>query len=367
MNNKRIPLTLLIVVVTLSGVLACAGRGNDPLKNTRKLVREGHATLYNNGAFHVPRSSIYLIPPAPGATDFAMELMGLRARQAFLTSLKKASESVYIVSAGSIMSFKAAEKEREVGHDIADYIRSRSRQGGVLLMNRSSAAGQNIIGNSWTFSKNILSEMNELGDNISRETSRIAGSMDQNGSSAGKDTITQSIEFSKTYADNRRKGAQRSRHHALDAFVDGYLAVPGKMKQNLTAAGDHLDDADFRDIVEEKNEFREKWSGKSVDLIGSTLGSYTDEVKNSLSKAGTEFGGWKTTGIPLASLKAMRWVVKGLFWDATIEPAAKITSGGLGYVAVNCLAFPVMVIEKEGRALTRIAVDVTWNTNKISL
>lgn len=53
-----------------------------------------------------------------------------------------------------------------------------------------------------------------------------------------------------------------------------------------------------------------------------------------------------------------------MLWDAAIEPAAKITSGGLGYVAVNCLAYPVMIFQDEGQAICRIAVDVTWNTSK---
>ena len=38
-------------------------RPDDPLKYSKKLVAEGHLSLYENGAFHVPNTSISLIPP----------------------------------------------------------------------------------------------------------------------------------------------------------------------------------------------------------------------------------------------------------------------------------------------------------------
>ena len=362
MNIKHLTLTVVSAILILSP--ACASRQNDPLKNTRKLVKEGHVSLYNNGAFRVPQSSIYLIPPAPGAVEFAMEIMGLRARQAFLKSLKKASESVYIVSEGTRLSVNAAKTSRETGSEIADYIRTHSRGSGTLLMDRSMARGKNIIGDSWVFSKEILAEMEDIGERVSGSTSLAADRMNETGTRKGKELIANSIDFSKDFYKDRSRGAKKAHAHAVNAFVKGYLAVPMKLKNNWEAAGENLRSADLSDIMRRENVWREKWSGKSVDLVGSTVGNYTEDVKNSFSKAGSEFDSCYTTGIPLATLKAMRWVLKGLLWDAAIEPASKITSGGLGYVAVNCLAYPVMVIEEEGRALTRIAVDVTWNTSR---
>ena len=53
-------LSLLSLAVLLS---ACASNqvGNnveDPLKNTKHLVVEGHKSLYQNGAFHIPNTSL---------------------------------------------------------------------------------------------------------------------------------------------------------------------------------------------------------------------------------------------------------------------------------------------------------------------
>ena len=98
----------LTIFVTMS-ITSCATTGDDPLKNTKKLAREGHLSLYRNGAFNVPSTSITLIPPAPSTYEFATELMGLRARESFLLALKRASESVYIVSEGAELTFSVAE------------------------------------------------------------------------------------------------------------------------------------------------------------------------------------------------------------------------------------------------------------------
>ena len=59
-----------IVLMLICGTLvACAQQPGkqDPLQNTKKLAAEGHATLYNNGAFEIPMTTIHIIPPGPGA------------------------------------------------------------------------------------------------------------------------------------------------------------------------------------------------------------------------------------------------------------------------------------------------------------
>jgi len=56
-------------------------------------------------------------------------------------------------------------------------------------------------------------------------------------------------------------------------------------------------------------------------------------------------------------LKSIRWVLQGVLWDATVEPLAKTTGAALGYLSVNMLAFPTMVLVKEGVATTHLAVS----------
>jgi hypothetical protein len=57
-------------------------------------------------------------------------------------------------------------------------------------------------------------------------------------------------------------------------------------------------------------------------------------------------------------------VLQGLLWDATVEPVAKTTGAALGYLSVNLMAFPTVVLVKEGVATTHLAVQVTLDTAK---
>lgn len=365
MNNKRafqILINLLLVVC-----LSCATKGADPLKNTRKLVKEGHSDLYHNGAFKVPNTSICLIEPGPTAMEFIKELAGLRARQAFFTALKKASESVVIVSKGTEMTFKLAKAERQTGNDVADYIRSQSRPGATLIMDRSMAAGKDVLGLTFTITKDMAQEVLTKSPRenwIAKKGDAIAETMNTDGTEKGKELITDSNKAASRFYKDRKGGAAGSWDYASRKFVYGYGVLPKKLAENLDAAGENLQDANIASIIADENDKRETMSDTSVQLIGSTVKSYTGDVKESFAKAGKEWDQCYTTGIPLATLKSMRWILKGVLWDASIEPLSKITVGGLGYVAVNYVAFPVMVIEEEGKALAQIAVDVSWNASK---
>jgi hypothetical protein len=94
-----------------------------------------------------------------------------------------------------------------------------------------------------------------------------------------------------------------------------------------------------------------------------TFTDYPKDATSSFKKAGKELTeGYHTTGLSLSVLRSLRWVLQGILWDATIEPAAKMTAASLGYIGVNFVAFPTMVVVQEGVATTRLALDVTWDT-----
>ena len=97
---------LSVVFVFILSACASTPTQDDPLKNTKKLVTQGHKSLYENGAFHIPNTSISLIPAGPDAVEFAMELGGLRAKQSFMTSLKNAADSVSVVSVGTQKTYQ---------------------------------------------------------------------------------------------------------------------------------------------------------------------------------------------------------------------------------------------------------------------
>jgi len=434
MKNYNRSVRLVLFVTLFCAVAAGCATTNakdDPLKYTKKLVAEGHASLYKNGAFRVPNTSISVIPPGPGALEFAQELAGMRARQSFETSLRNAADSVFVVSEGTKLTYKVAKNISSETNAGADSIRQFTRENSTLIVYRSSDLGKSIIGKSWdlsreTFqagqrqgramiagSRSLGTDVSEKGTaqgmglaagsmqaakDIAKSSTEAGGKISTEGTKQGVGLISGSFETAKDIAKSgsaagdaiSEKGtaqgmglASGSLHAAKDmstssaarsagtftfagnAFVRGYVAVPSKMKKHVNEMGDSLTEAKFIGVIKESNETRKEWSRPSVDLMTDTVKNYTANVSGSFKKAGQELSESSTTGLSLSVIKSLRWVLQGILWDATIEPLTKMTAASVGYIGVNCVAFPSMVVVREGVTTTKLAVEVTWNTAKM--
>ena len=163
-NHER---TILTALVLLSAALLSAGcastkggsaatESEDPLKYTKKLVAEGHATLYNNGAFEIPFTEIKLIPPAPDTMTFISELAGMRARQSFEESIRKAADSVTIVADGTKRTYEFSKDIGAAGREAARVIDQNMTENGKVIVYKSTDLGRSIVNRSWEASKDLL-------------------------------------------------------------------------------------------------------------------------------------------------------------------------------------------------------------------
>ncbi len=359
------PLLLLMIFCMSAAGCATTNVKDDPLRNTRKLMAEGHTSLYNNGAFQVPHTSLRLIPPGPSTLEFVQELAGMRAKQSFETSIKNASESVYVVSEGTKLTYNLSKKIKNSSDSSADSIRKFSRENSTLLVYRSSDLGKTIIGRSWELSKTTIGSGAKTGDAVIQGAQSLGTRISEKGTEEGTGLASGSTRAMKDLSGASASRSRSALTYAGNAFVRGYVAVPSKMKQRTGEMGESLSDAKFGTIVAEENERRKQWSQKTVDLMSDTAQNYTSDVSNSFSKAGKELSDSRTTGVSLAALKSLRWVLQGILWDATIEPMTKMTAASVGYIGVNYLAFPSLVVVREGVATTKVAVEVTWDSAKM--
>ncbi len=362
-RTDALNLCMLTVMIAIAG--GCATTQGDPLRNTKKLVAEGHASLYNNGAFQVPRTSIRLIPAGPSTTEFVRELMGMRARQSFELSIQRAAESVTIVSEGTKFTYRLAKDVHEGGDAGADYIRRNARENSTLLVYRSTDLGRRVIGKSWDVSKQLWIAKEHTGDEIISGARASGNELMQGGAAQGAALAAALLDSARTISASGAHDAGKAFSFAGRSFVKGYAAIPSRLKKRGGAIGDRLSDMNPIDIMKEENDTRETWSAKTVDLMTDTVSRYTENVSDSFDKAGNELSGnYQTTGLSLSVLKSLRWVLKGILWDATIKPAANITAASLGYIGVNFVAYPAMVVVREGVAATKLALEVTWDTAK---
>jgi hypothetical protein len=355
------------VVIAFAGCIlaACAHDpeqpSEDPLRNTKKLAAEGHATLYRNGAFQVPETTIHLIPPGPSALELAAELAGMRALQSFQESIKHARESVDLAKAGVQRSMDAAGAVNRGAEAVASDARDITRFG-TDAVRGAPALGSTIIavsvsraGPAYTATAGAGERVTEstlaAGRGVSAATDRTASTL-MSGTKAGAGAVSgRSLEQSRRHAS-----------FAAEKFVKGYAAAPGKIGARAGAVAEAGSLSRFADALERSGESRGRMSGVFTDVIVDSARNYGRDVGRSFSAASSEIGqGARESGPTLAALKSLRWVLQGIFWDATIKPVTKMTAGTLGYVIVNTVAYPALITMNEGAVVANLAVQVTWN------
>lgn len=356
-TRARVLVLILLAAATLGGC-ATPNPADDPLKHTKKLVMEGHLSLYNNGAFQVPQTSIRLIPPGPDAWELAGSLMGLRTRQAFLLALAKAKESVTILAEGTTLSFRIARGIHQATDTLTDEIAKATRENSTLLAYRSWQDATGIVGKSWEFSKETAADIDRLGIEMVEKSRQHGDDVSERMDEGGKRLVQQSLDQAQTLAKDGTARASNTMSFAWQRFIKGYAAVPSNAKTRAIAVGDDIRELNIPGVFEEEADRRSRWSKKMTDLIGQTVSNYREDVAHSFKEAKREISDYQTSGISLATLRSLHWVLQGLLWDATIEPAGKISTASLGYIGVNTFAFPTMVVMREGKAVTQIAIEV---------
>ena len=352
----------LLLALWCAGAVSCAQQpAQDPLQNTKKLAREGHATLYRNGAFQVPMTTIHLIPPGPDAWDLAMEMGGMRAAQSFQESIKHARESVGVAQAGVAKSMAAAKTVREGTSNTARAARDVTLSGAHMTA-AAPKVGAAIISASVSYAGETYTTTRDAGARLaSGSLSAGADLSDATGQAAGA-LLAGTASVAARTSRATRAAAGRHAGFAAERFVKGYAAVPEKLGKRAGAVADSASLNKFVGAYQQSNEWRAGQSHKLTDIIVDTTGNYAGDIKKSFRAAADEIvKGGKDTGYTLATLKSLRWVLQGIFWDATIKPAGKLTAASLGYVTVNAVAFPAIVTVSEGVAVANVAVQVVWN------
>lgn len=350
----------IVLMLSCGALLSCAQQPtqHDPLQYTKKLVAEGHATLYNNGAFQVPMTTIHIIPPGPSTLELASEMAGLRARQSFQESIKHARESASFAHAGVEKTERAALAVKKGTAEIAEGARGVTRYG-ANMVGSSPRMAYDMIGASVTYAGKAYTATSQAGESLAEGSLTAGGKISEGTTDVTKKLWAGTLSLAKKTSEGSRAASGRHLSYASERFVKGYAALPDKLGQRVNAVSESASLEKFVDAYRRSNEWRSEQSGKMTDVIVETGSNYTKDIKESFSAASREFQQDRST---FGMLKSLRWVVQGIFWDATIKPAGKLAGASLGYVTVNAVAFPAMVTVKEGVAVANVAVQVTWNS-----
>jgi len=362
--KTRLPLLLSIFLIIFfaTGCSTTEDKIEDPLKHSRKLITEGHSTLYNHGAFPVPNTNIKLIPAGPEPLALAGEMMGLRARQAFLTSLKNAADSVYIIPAGSKLSVELASKIKMSGEQVGRSITDTTTPSGRLIIDKSSNFAKGMVLESWQFGKSTAQAMQEFGLQIEKGLVNDGAYIADNTAVGGKKLIAGSFTNAAKLSNTSINSAKSTLLFASNQFVKGYATVPKKLSKRVEKIADAADSRIITKGFKQANKSRKNYSRVFTQILGNVGRETRRNVNDSMRNARESFRDINSTGFGLAILQSARWVLQGVLWDGIVEPMVKIGSASVGYIAVNFVMFPTMVVIHQGIAVTNIAIEVTWNS-----
>jgi hypothetical protein len=360
----------LLTFLSFCALSACASNpetapgaqaGADPLRNTKKLAAEGHATLYRNGAFQVPMTTIHLIPPAPSTLELAAELAGMRALQSFQESVKHARESVNLAKTGVDRSANAATTINRGADAVAQEARGITRFGADALREAPGTTTR-IIAASVSRAKPVYSGTQEVGEKIAGGSLELGRGMGEATDRAASGLMSGTVAGAGAVAGDALALSRRHASFAAEKFVKGYAALPAKVETRAGNVAAAASPSKFVTAFERSREWPSKASGEFTDLMRDAARNYTRDVGSSFNNAAAELGRGVAESGTFAVLKSLRWVLQGVFWEATIKPVGKMTAGALGYVTVNGVAYPALVTANEGGVVANLAAQVTWNS-----
>lgn len=357
---KKINIIFLVVLLFNS---CTTTPKEDPLKNTKKLFIEGHTSLYKNGAFNLPSTQVYLIPPGPGPVALASDLMGVKAKASFLLALQSAKDSVSVVSVGTKKTFEIAGSLSESGKSAREYIQSSARPFSKFIILKSSEAGKEIMGQAWDNGAKTKKSALAVKESLANDRKNVEISR-----AKFRETINAAAKELEDNSNKEltatRKAVDQSYGEAKKDWILGYAFLDQKLTENQKTFENKKSLERFTKTAEKSEIKRQKGSSQIYYLFDGSFKKASEETAQDFSNAKQEFQvGENTYGYSLATLRALGWWLKGTVWNCSVA-AGKTVVGGVGYILFNGVAYPVVVGAQQ--AANSIFLAVEYSQLKLS-
>lgn len=383
----RIKIILLLIIVS------CASNNKvDRLENTKRLVRTGHQSLYENGALEIPYTKVKLIAPGPDTLEITKNLVGIRAKESLLLALLNIKNSYGFIKAYSLRSYLLGKNIYQKGGDLANLIDRKVDEDAYFLVQKSLSLPKASIVKSIEYSKSTTKRMIEFSNLLKKSIKEFGEESANDFTYSVKDLafrlniamreVSKDLEKearrdkeNTTYSDMKKSGeevdenalkisrliyessselAKEHFQYGADFFIQGYLSFPEKISKRIS----NYNLNSFVENFEQEEERRSRYTENLILQIDNTLSNYTGDVRDSFKNAKIESEeGVNSYGLTLGLVKSLAWLTKAIFWDASIKPIGEMTIYSLGFLATNTIIYPTMVVSKSGYAVTELAVE----------
>lgn len=342
----------LIVFILFS----CAST-NSEMKYSKKLIKDGHSSLYKNGAFKLPHSSVKLIPSGPEVFNIPSQFIGGSARNSYLKAVEKANESFHIIKKGSLKSYQVSKKASYVWKDITNKIRKDTRKNSIWLMEKSAGAAIGLSYGGYQLSLKNAKKLNKEAGDLPKKALGVTKEFSQY---LEEQSLEYNKEMSKRLETNlNTRSSGKTFKTGRDDFVIGYLG----MFENINSSFEQIKHQDisksFNNETKNSEKFRKKVSDYHLGILRDSYINYFKNINDSLEKAKNELSGTNEFGLTFSLFKSVGWLVDAGLWQGLIKPISKMTYASAGYVVTNGVIYPIMVLGSGTKASTSYVVEYT--------
>ncbi|GBF52047.1 hypothetical protein LPTSP4_35850 [Leptospira ryugenii] len=308
---------------------------DDPLRNSKKLIGEGHKSLYFQGAVPIAGTSIKFIPPMEEGEIFILGRRVGFAKAEFSKAILKAKESVVVIKEGTKKSWSLADDISEGGDDLTKSIYEHTTKPGLYIMYTSNAKAKKLIGTS--FSSGIKTHEKVVNDSIQLRKDWELWAENEFKDPVERDT---SPDFKK-----RMSGYSTTFRDGFDSFVYGYVDIDEIFKTAWEGSYEELKGNKLETLLQESESFRSEHSTSIASAWKETIFNYTSDIKAELKEASQDIESIaEGAGLSLSLLKAFSKTTKALFFDALLKPIGKLSILSIGYIGLNSIVYPAVVV-----------------------
>jgi hypothetical protein len=338
------------------------GSEEDPLRNTKKLVREGHTSLYKNGAFPVGSTSIKFIPPGEEAEIFIQGRRYGFAKASFQESLKKAAESVVVLKEGHELSYRLANESSEASIALSKELRDSMALPGYYVMKKAQADALGIGGNSWSRGLKYYKSIQEESDRLSYIL--FESGVNLKHSTNDEENLRKNEKEKQSKKDEKRKRReakilQQKIQEETGKFIIGYTDLGSNLSKRTEKLVEDLTNGEIKKDFKDWESFREKFSEEVLDGITDSWIGVSEKFQQGFRNAGSELEKVESgAGLSWAILKAIAITTKTLLVDSFFQPIGETIIHSIGYVVMNSVAYPVGLVTISGKTVAVVLVEI---------
>lgn len=190
--------------------------------------------------------------------------------------------------------------------------------------------------------------LTQLGESFEAQTKSLGESFSQR--------LLQASENFNDWSEQKAKQHFQSSQN----YIQGYIELPKKMAEIAKDQGKSF--KYFSTAFSKSNDYRRSLNDKLSVVWNEYSQNAGNEIAKSFENAKNELTeNSSSIGYTFGAVKSLSWLARLVFWDLLLKPFGNIALQAAGYLTVNGVIFPSMLVIGEAGATTIVATKLVMN------